>query len=173
MIALRRIAIAVLAMLGLAAGTAAVLWAGSFAGLAQPVVVVSDATQPYRAGDLLVSTRMPTTELAPGDVVTVASAGIGPRVAERIVAIQPAADGVWTVTTGTSATDRTTEHRLGDEAWTPTLRVPVVGGIVAAVVEPQVGLPLIALVGFLIAVLLVGRAPARVPALRMARARAR
>ncbi|WP_306233315.1 hypothetical protein [Agrococcus beijingensis] len=166
MIVLRRIAIALLSLLGLVAATAAVLGAGALAGLAQPVVVVTGAMQPsYQAGDLLISTRTPAAELVPGDVVTVPSAGSGPLVAERVLSVEARDQGTWTVTTGTEASDRTTAHRIGAEAWSPSLRVPVVGGVVASIVEPQVAIPLVAVTGLLVSVLLVGRPPSRRAAL--------
>jgi signal peptidase I len=169
MIALRRIAIALLSLFGLVAATAAVLWAAALAGLAQPVVVVTGAMEPtYQAGDLLISTRTPAAELVPGDVVTVPSAGSGPMVAERVLSVEPGDQRSWTITTGTAGSDRTTAHRMGAEAWSPSLRVPVVGGVVASIVEPQVALPLVAVAGLLVSVLLVGRPSSRPAALPLA-----
>lgn len=162
MIALRRIAGAALALLALAAAIAAVIWAGALAGLAQPVVVVTGSMQPaFQSGDLLIATRVPVGDLAPGDTVAVPSAGSGPLVPERVVSADAQGPGAWTLTTATDASGRTTEHRVGTEAWAPTLRVPLLGGAAASVVEPRVGLPLLAVVGLLVAALLVGRAPAR------------
>ncbi|MCR8671744.1 hypothetical protein, partial [Agrococcus sp. HG114] len=54
------------------------------------------------------------------------------------------------------------QHRLGADAWAPSLRVPIAGGVVAAMGEPEVGLPVLAGVGLLIAVALVGQRPRRV-----------
>ncbi|MCR8671590.1 S26 family signal peptidase, partial [Agrococcus sp. HG114] len=77
MSALRRIAIALLAILAAAGGVAAVVWAASLAGLAQPVVVATASMQPtYRPGDLLLATPVPVAELEPGAAVVV-RAGVG------------------------------------------------------------------------------------------------
>lgn len=166
MIALRRIAIATLALLAAAAAVAAVLWAAALAGLAHPVVLATGAMQPsYAAGDLLVTTRVPTADLAEGDVVSVPSGGT--LVPERIVAVEALAPGSWSLTTAADATERVSEHRVGAEAWAPTLRVPGIGAVAASVLEPKLGLPLLAAAGLLLAVVLFAKSPAAPPARRL------
>ena len=163
MIALRRIAASMLALMGMAAAAAAVMWAAGLAGLAQPVVLMTDSMAPaLHAGDLLIATPLPAAELEAGDIVTVPSGGSGPLIAERVVALERASDGTWSMTTRTDASDRTALHSVDGDAWNPTLQIPLVGALVTSVWEPEVGLPLLALVGLLTAVLLFAQAPGRV-----------
>lgn len=158
--ALRRIAIVLLSCLGIVLAAAAVLWGGSLAGLARGEVVATSALGPdYTAGDLVVVTRSSTEALRAGDVVSVRSQAGSGTLLERVVAVEPADDG-WSVTSAASAAAEPSTRTLGDEAWTPSLRVPVLGGVVAAAVEPAVLIPTIAIVLLLAAVVLIGRAPA-------------
>lgn len=166
--ALRIIAIVLLSCLGIGGATAAVLWAGSLAGLARGDIVTTSAMAPdYRAGDLVIVTRTPVAQLRAGDVVSVVG-GTGASRLERVVATDAVAEGSWSVATAPSAEGVVSEHRVGDEAWAPSLRVPVVGGLVAGAVEPGYAIPGAALVLLLGAIALIGRAPAAAPARRAA-----
>ncbi|SDR66599.1 hypothetical protein [Agrococcus carbonis] len=159
--ALRTAALILLGCLGLVGAAAAVLWSGSLAGLARAEVAGTDAMAPqYAAGDLLVVTRVPAERLEPGDVVSVPAGGTGATHLERIVSMERAPDGAWSMTTAVSAEREGTAHRIGAEAWAPTLRIPVVGTAVAAAASPAYAIPIAAGVLLLLAVVLVGRTPA-------------
>jgi hypothetical protein len=159
--ALRTVALILLGCLGLVGATAAVLWSGSLAGLARAEVPGTDAMAPhYVAGDLVVVTRVAAEQLEPGDVVSVPAGGAGASHLERVVSIERASGGSWTMTTAVAADREGTAHRIGAEAWAPTLRVPVVGTAVAIATTPGYAIPIAAGVLLLLAVVLVGRTPA-------------
>lgn len=160
--ALRTTAIVLLAGLGVVAATGAVLWSGSLAGLARVEIVTTNALSPsFEAGDLVLATTVPAAELERGDVVSVTGAGAGSGRLERVLSIEPQDGGGWVVTSAARSGDaRSTERSLGSLAWVPTMRVPVVGGVVAAATEPRYAVPALAGVLLLGAVVLVGGAPA-------------
>lgn len=158
--ALRTISIILLSLLGVAAAVGAVLWSASLAGLARAETVATSAMAPdLAAGDLVIATPRSSAELRAGDVVSVPSPG-ATRL-ERIVSIEATGPDAWSVVTAADAGgERTTSHSVGATAWTPSLRVPALGGIAAAAVEPRFAIPAVAGVLLLSAILLVGRAPA-------------
>jgi hypothetical protein len=159
--ALRSIAIALLVCVGLAAGVSGVLWSASLAGLARAEVVATQAMAPdFESGDLVIVTTQAAAEVAVGDVVSVRSPAGGSGHLERVVASEPSAAGSWTVTTAASSSGATTEHAVGAELWAPSLRVPMIGGIVSTMLQPSYAIPALAVLLLLGAVVLVGRAPA-------------
>lgn len=165
--ALRSIAIVFLVSIGLLAASGAVLWSASLAGLARTEVVATGAMAPrFAAGDLVIITPQPTSELRTGDVVSVRSPGASAGHLERVLSVTPTADG-WTMDTAARVGASASEHTVGTESWTPSARVPVVGGLLEAMVEPAYAIPSLALLLLLAAVVLVGRAPA-LPARRIA-----
>ncbi|WP_026374448.1 hypothetical protein [Agrococcus lahaulensis] len=160
MIAIRRIAIAVLAVVGVALAAGAVVWAAALSGLARPVTVTTSAMQPSLAvGDLLIATPVPVESLSQGAIVAVRTGPEGPLEPRRLEAFEPGARGTWTLTTRVDAMEGTATESVGAQAWTPTLRVPLAGGVVMSLREPAVLLPALALVVLLLAV--VALAPAR------------
>lgn len=161
MAALRSTAIVLLAGLGVVAASGAVLWSGSLAGLARVEIVTTNALAPsFVAGDLVLATTVPAAELERGDVVSVSIAGAGTGRLERVLGVEQLDGDGWAVTSAASTGDaRPTEHAVGRITWAPTLRVPVVGGVVAAAFEPRYAIPALAGVLLLGAVALVGGAP--------------
>ncbi|SFS18481.1 hypothetical protein SAMN04487783_2655 [Agrococcus baldri] len=158
--ALRGIAIILLVCVGLVTAAGAVLWSGSLAGLARAEVVSTGAMAPsFEAGDLVVVTARPAAELTAGDVVSVRSPGTGAGHLERVVSASPASSETWTIITAARSGGSTTEHTIGTEVWAPSLRVPVVGGVVSTMLQPSYAIPALAVVLLLGAVVLVGRAP--------------
>lgn len=160
MAALRRLAVALLALSGLAAAITAVLWSAALAGLAHTSVIGTDAMRPsFVAGDLVISTPVATAELQPGDIISLPTAGARQLVTERVIEISRLPDGQWSLIARTDAAEPSVAAELivGAQAWQPTVRVPVLGGVVAAVLEPQVGLPLLAVFGMLVAAVLLWR----------------
>lgn len=170
MVAIRRIAIVLLALSGLAAAITAVLWAAALAGLAHTSAIGSDAMRPaFVTGDLVISTPVPTAELRPGDVISLPTAGATQLVTERVIEISRLPDGQWSIVARSDAAEPeiSSEHIVGAQAWQPTVRVPAVGGLAAAVLEPQIGLPLLALFGLLVSAAMLWQGP-RMPAQRPA-----
>lgn len=170
MVAIRRIAIALLVLSGLAAAITAVLWAAALAGLAHTSAIGSDAMRPaFVTGDLVVSTPVATAELRPGDVISLPTAGATQLVTQRVIEISRLSDGQWSIVARSDTADPeiSAEHIVGAQAWQPTVRVPVVGGLAAAVLEPQLGLPLLVLFGLLVTAAMLWRVP-RAPAERVA-----
>lgn len=158
--ALRTIALILLACLGVVAATGAVLWSASLAGLARAEVVATDAMAPdFAAGDLVIVTRVDAAEVRAGDVVSVPSATTGGSRLERVVAIEAVAPERWSVSTAAGTAGAPSAHDLGELGWAPSLRLPVVGGIASAVIEPAYAIPLAAGVLLLVTVALLGRAP--------------
>lgn len=158
--ALRSIAIILLACVGLVAATGAVLWSASLAGLARAEVVSTSAMAPsFDAGDLTIVTKRPAAEVTVGDVMSVRGAGAAAGHLEQVVSIAPASADTWTVVTAARSEGSTTERTIGTEIWAPSLRVPVVGGIVSVMLQPSYAIPALAVVLLLGAVVLVGRAP--------------
>lgn len=155
--ALRSLAVVLLAAVAIVAATGAVLWSASLAGLARVETVASSAMAPDLVeDDLVVLTRRPVAELRAGDVVLVGGAGASAGFA-RVVATEPVGADRWRVST--AAAGAVGEHALGDEAWAPSVRVPVAGSIAAAMLEPRYGVPAVALVLLLGAVVLLARSP--------------
>ncbi|MGM1030515.1 MAG: S24/S26 family peptidase [Actinomycetota bacterium] len=165
MVAVRRIAIALLTLSGVAAAITAVLWGASVAGLAHTSVIADDAMRPaFVSGDLVVSTPVATERLRPGDIISLPTDDEDPLVTERVLDVSPLPDGQWSIVARTDAEDpqvASSEHIVGASAWQPTVRVPVVGGLTAAVLEPQVGLPLLALFGLLVGAAMLWLGPRR------------
>lgn len=162
MAAIRRLAIALLALSALAAAITAVLWGAALAGIAHTSVIATDAMRPaFVTGDLVVSTPVPAAELRPGDIISLPIAGATQLVTERVIEISRLPDGEWSIIARSDEAEPAvaTEHIVGARAWQPTVRVPVVGGVAAAVLEPQVGLPLLALFGALVAAAMLWRGP--------------
>lgn len=160
--ALRSAALILLAALGIIAASGAVLWSGSIAGLARVETVATSALAPsFEAGDLVLSTTVPSADLQRGDVVSVSTTIAGSSRLERVLAVEPRPGvGVIVTSTARDGDASPTEHTVGGVAWAPTLRLPLVGGVAAAALEPRYALPAAAAVMLLIAVALVGRAPA-------------
>lgn len=158
---LRVIAISLLVCVGVVAAVGAVLWSGSLAGLARAEVVSTGAMAPeFEPGDLVIVTARPAAELAAGDIVSVRSPGSGAGHLERVVSLSPASSDTWTVASVARSAGSATEHTVGTEVWAPSLRVPVVGGVVSTMLQPSYAIPALAVVLLLGAVVLVGRAPA-------------
>ncbi len=160
---LRRIAVALLALSGLAAAITAVLWSAALAGLAHTSVIGTDAMRPaFVAGDLVISVPVATADVQPGDIISLPAAGARQLATERVVEISRLPDGQWSLLARTDAADPAlaAEHIVGAQTWQPSVRVPVVGGLAAAVLEPQVGLPLLAVFGLLVAAAMLWRGPA-------------
>jgi len=169
-VAIRRIAIALLALSGIVAAITAVLWGAALAGLAHTSVIGSDAMRPaFVTGDLVISTPVPAEELRPGDVISLPIAGAPQLVTERVIEIAQLPDGSWSILARSDAEgpELATEHVVGAQAWEPTLRIPVVGGVARSVLEPAVGLPLLAVFGLLVAAVMLWSAP-RSPSARAA-----
>jgi hypothetical protein len=161
MVAMRRIAIALLILSGIAAGTTAVLWSAALAGVAHTSVIGSDAMRPaFVTGDLVISTPVATEGLRAGDVISLPAEGASQLVTERVLEITRLPDGTWSILArGDAGTELVSEHIVGDRAWEPTLRVPVVGGVASAVLEPRLGLPLLSAFGLLVVAALLWGAP--------------
>lgn len=158
--ALRTIALVLLACLGVIAATGAVLWSASLAGLARAEVVATDAMAPdYAAGDLVIVTRVEAAQVREGDVVSVPSTAGGGTRLERVMAVEAVAPDRWSVETAASSAGVPSEHELGAKGWAPSLRVPAVGGVASAFLEPAYAIPLAAGVLLLVTVALLGRAP--------------
>lgn len=158
---LRSIAILLLTCLGLAAGVGAVLWGASLSGLARAEVVGTDALAPaYEAGDLVIVTRVPTAQLRAGDIVSASPQGADRAQLARVVYVEARSEGRWSVAAAARAGGDASEQRMGSQAWAPTMRLPLVGGITSAIVEPGYGIPLAAGALLLAAVVVIGRAPA-------------
>lgn len=158
---LRTIAIVVLACVGLVVAAGVVLWGGSLAGLARADVVTTGAMEPnYAAGDLVIATTTPASGISPGDIVSVRTIGADAAHLAQVVSATQTDAEAWTVVTAMPTTGVTTEHSIGAEMWAPSLRIPVVGGIVSTMLEPAYLVPAIAVLLLLGAVVLVGRAPA-------------
>lgn len=167
---MRRIAITLLALSGIVAATTAVLWGAALAGLAHTSVIGGDAMRPaFVSGDLVISTPVPTDELRPGDVISLPTARDPQLVTERVIEITRLPDGLWAIVARADAAgpEIAAEHIVGAQAWEPTLRVPVIGGVARSVLEPELGLPLLAVFGLLVAAAMLWRAP-RSPAARTA-----
>jgi hypothetical protein len=159
-VAMRRIAVALLVLSGISAAVTAVLWGAAVAGVAHTSVIGTDAMRPaFVAGDLVVSTPVATDALRPGDVISLPAEGSTRLVTERVISIEQLADGEWSILAKSDGAGMAAEHILGAQAWAPTVRVPVIGGVVQSVLEPRVGLPLLAAFGLLVVAALLWGAP--------------
>lgn len=170
MAAIRRLAIVMLALSGVAAAVTAGLWGAAHAGLAHTSVVATDAMRPaFVTGDLVVSTPVAAAELRPGDIISLPNAGATRLVTERVVSTSRLPDGQWSIVARSDADEPAVaaEHIVDARAWQPVVRVPVLGGVGAAVLEPQLGLPLLAVFGLLVAAAMLWRGP-RAPVERVA-----
>ncbi|MET4100121.1 hypothetical protein ABIB37_002358 [Agrococcus sp. UYP10] len=161
MVAMRRIAIALLLLSGIAAGVTAALWGAALAGVAHTSVIGSDAMRPaFLTGDLVISTPVATEGLRAGDVISLPTEGAPQLVTERVLEITRLPDGQWSILARTDGGPGiAAEHIVGAQVWEPTLRVPVVGGVARAVLEPRLGLPLLSAFGLLVVAALLWGAP--------------
>lgn len=164
MAAIRRLAVTLLALSGVVAAVTAVVWGAALAGIAHTSVIATDAMRPALVtGDLVVSTPVSTAALRPGDIISLPTTGATHVVTERVLEVSRLPDGRWSIVARSDADEPTiaAEHIVGAQAWQPTVRVPVVGGFVAAVLEPQLGLPLLALFGIIVAAAMLWSGPRR------------
>lgn len=125
--------------IGLAGLAGAALWALAQFGVAQPLVVVSESMRPaLRTGDLVLAVRVPVTELAPGDIVSVARDDASRFITHRVVrAEQSGPNSSWSLVLKGDANPIADPepYSIGSHAlkvvWSAPLGLPT-GGLVAA-----------------------------------------
>ena len=161
---LRRLSGATLWLLALLGVFCGVIWAATAAGLIKPLVVISGSMEPgIMTGDLLIDTRVATSSLAVGDVVSLKS-DLNPNlITHRIESITATADGYSIAMKGdNNAAGDVLDYAVGDTVWQPMVQVPGVGTVVQRLVTPQVAVPLLlGLVGLLGLNFLIPPAPSR------------
>lgn len=172
---MRHIALGVLWMLAGVGILCAVIWGATAAGIIKPLVVISGSMEPgIMTGDLVVDTKVPTSTLEVGDVVSLPSELTHNLVTHRIVAIAPADNGEYKITLkgDNNAFEDALDYTVSDEVWSPQVRVPGVGTAIMRMTTPAVAIPLLmGLVG-LIGLIWLVPAPARERATRRQRGRA-
>lgn len=133
----------VLAALGLLCGAT---WAASAVGLIKPLVVISGSMQPeIQTGDLLIATRVDTSSLGVGDVVSLPSVLTGDLVTHRIVTITPHGPDSWTIVLKGDANQAADPqpYVVGHRVWKPALRLSGLGTVVQRLGTPRVFVPLV------------------------------
>lgn len=172
--ALHRVAMVVLwalAAIGVACG---VVWGLTSAGIIKPLVVISGSMEPgIMTGDLIIDTRVPASELAVGDVVSLPSDLTEDLVTHRIAAIAPDAHGGYTITMkgDNNAYTDALDYTVSGEVWQPSFQLAGWGTALMRLTTPAVALPLvIGLLGLLGLSMLTPAEPVRRPAPRIARA---
>lgn len=118
------------------------------------LVVRSGSMQPaISTGDLVLAVRVPTADVAPGEVVSVRTPA-GERVTHRVVAVGPGVEGTAALTLQGDANEGADPTPyLVEQVDRVVVVVPWAGRIVAAASSPLV------VVGLLAAIVLGGRAP--------------
>ena len=123
------------------------LWLANFAGLVQPLVVISGSMEPaIMTGDLLFATRVAVVDVIPGEVVTLPSTQTGKLVTHRVVSITEVDRGHDIVMKGDANEYEDGEvYRVpaGGSVWRPALTVPGAGRTVMAMATPGVAIPLL------------------------------
>lgn len=155
-----QVALVLLATLGILSGIA---WAAHAAGLIKPLVVVSGSMSPeIPTGSLVISRPTPITTIEVGDVITVPNPQTGALVTHRVVTIDHAPTGDWTVTLRGDANDgpdpRAYTVASGAEVPSPWFVVPGAGRLVETISRPGVAVPF--LIG-LVALVALANLPAR------------
>ena len=137
------------AAVGLIAGS---FWLAGRAELVHPLVVISGSMEPgIDTGDLLIATRVDTADLAVGDIVSLPSDYTDHLVTHRIISIDAVGDGTWRIEMQGDANDGPdiAPYIVGDEVWSPAVRLPGVGSMISTVTQPSVVVPgVLALVAF-------------------------
>ncbi|OJV78504.1 MAG: signal peptidase I [Cellulomonas sp. 73-92] len=132
----------VVAALGL---VSMLVWGATQLGYIKPLVVISGSMQPgIMTGDLLVDAPHPTADLQVGQVASLPSDVTHNLVSHRVVGIEPAGDGHWSVRLKGDA-NRSEDggaYLVGDHVWQPVLRIPHGGYVVTAITRRAIALPL-------------------------------
>lgn len=172
--ALHRVAMVVLwalAAIGVACG---VVWGLTSVGIIKPLVVISGSMEPgIMTGDLIIDTRVPASELAVGDVVSLPSDLTEDLVTHRIEAIAPDALGGYTITMkgDNNAYSDALDYTVSGDVWQPSFQLAGWGTALMRLTTPAVALPLvIGLLGLLGLSMLTPAERAGGPAPRVARA---
>lgn len=125
------------------------------------VMLTGSMTPAYPTGSLLVVTRQPTADLAPGDVLTYqVPVGDRPVVTHRVVEVDRTGEGLLVQTKGDANADRDpwVATITDDTVWTVRGAVPVVGQVIgwtrSTNIRPIVtlALPGLALTWFLVGI---------------------
>ncbi len=162
----RRVANALLWVAAAVGVMCGVLWIAATAGLVQPLVVVSGSMEPaIMTGDLLFATRVPMTDVAVGEVLTLPSSVTGKLVTHRVQAIEDV-KGQYGITLKGDANDSpdVETYLVGrqDKVWRPALTISGGGRVVMAMTTPTVAIPLLAaLLALIVLSLLPGDGPSR------------
>lgn len=135
------------------------LWIANFAGLVQPLVVVSGSMEPaVMTGDLLFAARAPVAEVVAGDVVTLPSTVTGKLVTHRVVSNSLVGDHHEIVMKGDANEYEDGEAyrvEVGATVWRPALGIPGGGRIVMSMASPGVAIPLLVTLAALIGLSLI------------------
>lgn len=162
----RRLANALLWVAAAVGVMCGILWVAATAGLVQPLVVVSGSMEPaIMTGDLLFATRVPMSDVAVGEVLTLPSTVTGKLVTHRVQAIEDV-DGQYGITLKGDANDSADgeTYLVGrqDKVWRPAVTISGGGRVVMAMTTPTVAIPLLAaLLALIVLSLMPGDGPSR------------
>lgn len=113
-------------------------------------------------GDLLVDVPRPTAQVEPGQVTSIYSDVTHDLVSHRVVAVEPAGDGRWSIRMKGDANDAEdgATYVVGDHVWQPALQVHGGGYVVTALTRRAVAIPLGVALFSLLSLSLLPAAPA-------------
>ncbi len=121
------------------------VWGATQLGYVKPLVVISGSMEPgIMTGDLLVDVQRPTAQVEVGQVTSIDSDVTHNLVSHRVVGIEPAGDGRWSVRMKGDANDSEDggTYLVGDHVWQPAVRIAGGGYVVTTLTRPSVALPL-------------------------------
>lgn len=151
----------VVAALGL---VSLLVWGATQLGYVKPLVVISGSMEPgIMTGDLLIDVARPTAQVQVGEVASLDSDVTGNLVSHRVVGIEPAGDGQWSVRMkgDANASEDGGPYLVGDRVWQPWLQIHGGGFVVTTLTRPSVALPLGVALVCLLSLSLLPAAPAR------------
>ena len=121
------------------------VWGATQLGYIKPLVVISGSMQPgIMTGDLLVDVQKPTAQVEVGQVTSIYSDVTHNLVSHRVVGIEPAGDGQWSIHMKGDANDSEDggTYVVGDHVWQPAVQISGGGYVIATITRPSVALPL-------------------------------
>ncbi len=135
------------------------LWLANACGFVQPLIVTSGSMSPHiAAGDLILATPTPASEVAVGEVATLPSSLEDTLVTHRVTSSTPTGDTITFEMKGDAndtADPETYAVAADADVWQPRIVLPGAGRWIMSLLQPQVALPLLGGVLALIALALL------------------
>ena len=151
------------ALLGVVAGS---LFIANKLEIVNPLIVISGSMEPgIHTGDMLIDAKVRTADLEVGDVVSLPSDLTHKLVSHRITQIEASTDGPdgtsWKIYMQGDANEfeDIAPYYVGDEVWSPKVRLPHMGFVISKMMNPGFSLPIVLALGALLGISLLSEPP--------------